>query len=304
MGFYRRMVNCADFDTYKELKMSNYNYKEASTLLKIENVSLNLGGKSILDNVDLEIRDIIQEKCTRGQVRSILGPSGSGKSCLLRLMTGQWEPTSGKIKIAPHCKDDDSTELVSVKPGMIGVVSQHYPLFDHLNLLDNLILAAKKTGISRKDARDKSVQLLTRFELIEHKDKWVHQLSGGQRQRSAILQQVLVGRRFLAMDEPFSGLDPVSLTKVLHLIEELTTENSFNTVVIITHDINAAIRVSDHMHILGRKFDEAGNLVKAAKFVDEINLIDIGLAWRPHKRELPQFVEVLHRVEELFKTKL
>ena len=282
----------------------NYNHKEASTLLKIEDVSLNLGGKPILSDVDLEIRDIIQENQVRGQVRSILGPSGSGKSCLLRLMTGQWQPSSGKISIAPHYKDDNSTELVSVRPGMMGVVSQHYPLFDHLNLLDNLVLAAKKTGINAKDAKDKSIELLTRFELVEHKDKWIHQLSGGQRQRSAILQQVLVGRRFLAMDEPFSGLDPVSLTKVLHLIEELTTENSFNTVIIITHDINAAIRISDRMHILGRKFDDAGNIVQAARFVDEIDLIDIGLAWRPHKRELPQFVEVLHRVEELFKTKL
>ena len=284
--------------------MISYNYKETVTLLKIQDVKLTLGGKAILDDVDLEIKDIIQEGQTRGQVRAILGPSGSGKSCLLRIMTGQWKPTEGTVSIAPHYGNDMSNDLFPVEPGMIGVVAQNYPLFNHLTLLDNLVLAAKQAKLSKKDAVDKSRELLTKFELIEHQDKWIHQLSGGQRQRSAILQQVLVGRRFLAMDEPFSGLDPVSLTKVLHLIEDLTTENEFNTIILITHDISAAIRIADHMHILGRKFDKEGKLIRAARFVDEINLMEEGIAWRPHKRELPQFVDVLHRVEELFKTKI
>lgn len=274
----------------------SYNYVETKTLIDVKGIKLSLGGNRILDGVDIEIKDIIQEGATRGQVRSILGPSGVGKTQLMRVLTGLRKPDDGTVEVSPH--GDDA--LKPVEHGMLGFVAQNYPLFAHLTLLENVMMGAKEAGLKEKAAREKSKEMLDRFSLYEHRNKWPAKLSGGQRQRGAIIQQILVDRKYMVLDEPFSGLDPVSLNKLLKLIVEITTVDEFNTFVIITHDISAALRVSDHVHILGREFDSEHKIKRAAHVVESINLMDEAIAWRPDIRSLPKFNEILHHIEDQF----
>lgn len=276
--------------------MPSYNYKETETLLDVQGVKLKLGGNQILDDITFDIKNIIQEGQTRGQVRSILGPSGVGKSQLMRVLVGLQKPDEGSVGVSPHGND----AIIPVEPGMIGMVQQNYPLFAHLTLLENMYIGAEQSHIPTKEAKEKAKEMLSRFSLWEHRHKFPKHLSGGQRQRGAILQQILVDRKYLVLDEPFSGLDPASLNKVLQLILEITTEDEYNTMIIITHDISAALRISDRVHILGRIFDEEKKIVRAAHIVESINLIDNGVAWRPHIRTVKQYQDIMHHIEDLF----
>lgn len=270
-------------------------YQETNTLLKVEGVHLTLGENHILHGVDLEIKDIVQEGRVRGQIRGIIGPSGIGKTQLLRTIAGLQEPDQGSVEIAP-----DGVHLQPVRPGMVGVVAQDYPLFDHLTVLENLVLAAKQSGITTKEAKEKARDLLSRFGLHDREHFWPSQLSGGQRQRVSILQQTIEGRLFLIMDEPFSGLDPRALREVIGLVQELSGAHEFNTIMIITHDIRAAVQVSERIHVLGRDLDAQGNILRGAHFIRELDLLEMNIAWQDDIRALPRFNETVNEIEDLF----
>ena len=270
-------------------------HRETNILLQAQGINLTLGGHHILDNLDLEIKDLVQTGEVRGQVRGILGPSGIGKTLFLNLIAGLRKPDTGTVKIA---RDGENLEIV--EPGMVGVVAQHYPLFEHLTVEDNLIIAGKGSGISSKEAKDKAHDMLTRFGLYERKGFWPSQLSGGQRQRVAILQQVIGNRLFLIMDEPFSGLDPRALHDVVDLIKELAGAHELNTILVISHDIRAVMRIAEKIHILGREFDDQGNMVRGAHFVEHINLLEKHIAWENNIRELPQFNHLVNEIEDKF----
>ncbi|MES0489666.1 MAG: ATP-binding cassette domain-containing protein [Leptospirales bacterium] len=270
-------------------------YKETNTLMHISNVNLAFGPHLILDNINLEIKDIVEPGKVRGQIRCILGPSGVGKTLLFRIMAGLLEPDSGEVLIAA-----DGETLHPVKAGDVGVVGQHYPLFEHLSVLDNLILGGKTAGLSKAEAKDKSMELLDRFGLANWFNFWPKQLSGGQRQRIAILQQVMVKRMFIIMDEPFSGLDPKALHKVIELIRELAASHEFQTILFTTHDISAGVQVADFVHILGREFNAAGEVVRPGHFLEHMNLIDQGIAWQSNIRELASFQRLINTLEDKF----
>src|SRR5258707_6687326 len=125
------------------------------TILKVENVSLKLGGKVVLRDVNLEIRDIYRPGYVTGQVVGLLGPSGIGKTRLFRVLAGMDRPDTGSVVIGEDC--------VPVQRGMVGVVAQNYPLFEHRTVLGNLMLAARSTGLSGSEAATKAAEYLTRF---------------------------------------------------------------------------------------------------------------------------------------------
>lgn len=269
--------------------------REGNTLIKAAAVNLTLGGNKILENLDLEIRDIIEPGRVRGQVRCLLGPSGIGKTQFLRLLAGLQQPDSGAVLVSL-----DGQALVPVKAGMVGVVAQDYPLFQHLTVLENLILAAKQSGVSAKEASDKSRELLARFDLGPWEQFWPGNLSGGQRQRIAILQQVIAGRLFLILDEPFSGLDPRAIQSVINLIAELAAGHELHTSLIITHDIRAAIRTAERIYVMGRTFDDKGKLLRAAHIVKTIDLLEKNIAWRDDIKSLPDFNKLVNETEDIF----
>src|SRR5262249_15432667 len=151
-------------------------------------------------------------------------------------------PGAGSVLVGADAKP--------VEPGMVGVVFQNYVLFEHRTVLGNLVVAAKRAGMSGKVAVDCSRDMLKRFGLDAYASRYPVQLSGGQRQRVAIAQQFVCSQHYLLMDEPFSGLDPLAVENVCRLITEVANLHDLNTIIVVTHNIEAALQVADTVIIL------------------------------------------------------
>ena len=265
-----------------------------STLLRVANVSLALGGRPVLRDVNLEIRDVIRPGRTTGQVVALLGPSGIGKTQLFRILAGLNPPDSGSVVLGEGA--------VPVQRGMVGVVSQSYPLFQHRRVLGNLLVAGRQAGLSADAAETRAREYLARFKLDDAADKYPAQLSGGQRQRVAIAQQFMCTEHYLLMDEPFSGLDIVQVGNVIDLVQEVASVHEFNTIIVVTHDIAAALAVADHVWLLGRDRDASGATVPGARIQESYDLIERGLAWQENVTETPEFAATLREVRARFRT--
>ncbi len=259
------------------------------TLLHIENVGkefpMNDGSTFVaLKDFTLEIQNIKNKP----QIVSLLGPSGSGKTTALRIIAGLDKPTSGSVLITNGAEH----QLRPVRVGDVGVVFQRYPLFEDLNVLHNLIDPAVRSGMSKEKAKDKALRLLDEFDLVKQGLAWPLQLSGGQRQRVAILQQLMLDRHFIILDEPFSGLDPVNILNVIKLISNIAHQHTLNTFLIITHDVTSALIISDHLYLLGRERDAGGVPQQGSKVMKQYDLIAEGLAYRSDIEDLPRFSEI------------
>jgi len=169
---------------------------------------------------------------------------------------------------------------ILVTAGSVGVVAQDYPLFLHRTVLGNLLVAGAQAGLSSPQARKKAMGLLERFGLAAIALEYRAQLSGGQRQRVAIAQQFMCSEHFLLLDEPFSGLDPLAADEVCALTQEVAHADDLNTIVVVTHDIWAAVTVADHLWLLGRDRDEHGAPIAGARVQFTYDLIERALAWR------------------------
>jgi polar amino acid transport system ATP-binding protein/sulfate transport system ATP-binding protein len=174
----------------------------------------------------------------------------------------------------------------------MGVVQQHYPLFAHRTILGNLLLVSKD--------KEKVYELIKRFKLEDLVSSYPCQLSGGQKQRVAIIQQILCSDRYILMDEPFSGLDLVNKCEVCKLIREVVSYHEENTVIIVTHDIPDALRVSDTIWMLGRDRDETGGVIPGAYIKHKINLIERGLSMACCPVKDPMFYDMVREINEKF----
>lgn len=288
--------------------MKRFSYEFGETLLQIKDVSLAFGpvkydpdgsmvsaDKLVLYNVNAQVKNIIRPGMNQGQVVGFLGPSGIGKTQLFRIIAGLQAPTQGEVLVNSNAEP--------VKAGMVGVVPQNYKLFRHRRVLGNLVRAGCKGGMSKKDAKSKAYELLERFKLADRAKHWPYQLSGGQRQRVAIIQQLMCSKHFLLMDEPFSGLDVLMLDEVLSLVREVATSDELNTIIVVTHDVTAAVACADTLWLMGRDADpDTGMKLPGAHIVEEINLIDQGLAWQPDIVETPEFLTFVKDVKKRFRT--
>lgn len=263
------------------------------TLLAIEDLSFARGANWILRGVNLEIKNLVRPGVQQGQVVALLGPSGVGKTTLLRLLAGLEEPDAGTIKLGENG--------ANVRRGQIGVVAQHYPLFAHRTVLSNLTVAGKQAGLGAK-ARQSALELLERFDMSAQAKSYPAQLSGGQRQRAAIAQQFMGCDGFLLLDEPFSGLDVVAQEVVIHFIAEMASRDEKMTFILITHDISAALQIADTVWLLGRDRDESGAAVPGARIQASYNLVERGLAWRPNIARLPEFDALRQEIRARFVT--
>jgi ABC-type nitrate/sulfonate/bicarbonate transport system ATPase subunit len=130
--------------------------------------------------------------------------------------------------------------------------------------------------------------------LKEHLKKYPAQLSGGQRQRTSIIQQVLTGNKFILLDEPFSGLDALMIDKVINLLVKVSTLDELNTLVIVSHDVENALAISDTAFIIAK---EKGKENEGATVTETLDLIEMGFAWNPHIREDNKFQSLVSQIK-------
>ena len=270
------------------------NYTKGETILKVENIHLELDGKKILRDVDVEIKDVIRPGGpVQGQIVGFVGPSGIGKTKFFEILAGLIHPTSGQVLLG--------SPLTPVQVGRVGVVQQNYPLFNHRTVRGNLDVAAARTTPNAAERKAKIEDILKRFHLEQQGNAYPAQLSGGQKQRVAIAQQMLCSDRFLLFDEPFSGLDINMIQEVSDMICQIASLHEHNTIIIVSHDIVSTAAISDTVWVMGRDRDEKGDIIPGARIKYEYDLCSKGLAWDKDVREKPEFVSMISEIRGLFK---
>jgi ABC-type polar amino acid transport system ATPase subunit len=209
-------------------------------VIKVENLYKQFGNNEVLKNISTNIDS--------GEVVSIIGPSGSGKSTFLRCLNLLETPTKGKVWINNQEITDSKTNIMKVRE-QIGMVFQHFYLFPHLSVLDNLTYAPIKVkGESRDLAEKKARELLARVGLTEKEKAFPNNLSGGQKQRVAIARALAMEPQLMLFDEPTSALDPEMVKEVLTVMKDLA--QSGMTMAIVTHEMGFAREVSDRIIFL------------------------------------------------------
>ena len=256
------------------------NYSKNEVLLRVENVGLQLDGKAILHDVNFSIENIVRPGLSQGQVVSLIGRSGIGKTQLFKILAGIRHPSSGTVRIGE--------QQVLVEAGMVGIVPQNYVLFNHRTIRGNWQIAMEKSEMDAA-GKDKLMQeYAAHFGLSEHLEKYPMQLSGGQRQRVSIIQQVLTGNKFILLDEPFSGLDAIMVDRITELLLKVSQLDEHNTLIIVSHDIESAVAISDAVYLLGTPDPEKGATMTRA-----YDLCEMDLAWQPDIRKNPRFQQLL-----------
>ncbi|MEW6857145.1 amino acid ABC transporter ATP-binding protein [Streptococcus iniae] len=203
-------------------------------MLELKNISKQFGQKTIFDRFNLTVAN--------GEILSIVGPSGGGKTTLLRMLAGLEPIDSGDIFY-----DDQPVPIDHLENrNLLGFVFQDFQLFPHLTVLDNLILSPTITmGVSKADAKDKAISLLERLGLKEHMHVYPFSLSGGQKQRVALARAMMIDPQIIGYDEPTSALDPELRQEVEKLI--LQNRDMGITQIVVTHDLQFAESISDRI---------------------------------------------------------
>lgn len=192
------------------------------SLLEMKNVKKNFGGVEVLKDISLKV--------DKGEVLGIIGPSGSGKSTLLRCATGLETPDDGEINY----------------DGTFGLVFQNFNLFPHYSVMKNITDAPLRVQKRKKEEVYKEArELLAKMGLSDKENAYPYQLSGGQQQRVSIARALAMNPDILFFDEPTSALDPELTGEILKVIKDLAAEHM--TMVIVTHEMNFAKNVSDHV---------------------------------------------------------
>lgn len=219
--------------------------------LKLDRVSKRFNGHLVLDTVSLDLE--------RVHALVLIGPSGGGKSTLLRILAGLEIPDDGGVEIDGDRVSYEEPALLQHRRG-IGTVFQAYNLFPHLSALKNITLPLEKVHRhSASTAIEMAMQILVRLRLETHAHKRPAELSGGQRQRIAIARAIAIKPRLLLFDEPTSALDPEMTAEVLDLIKELGEEG--RDFILVTHEMGFARSVADHVAFLADgRIAEAGRV--------------------------------------------
>lgn len=205
--------------------------------ISVQNLVKKYGNNTVLNDISISIKE--------GDVVCIIGPSGSGKSTFLRCLNKLEEPTSGDIVIDGAHLMDKNTDINLVRQH-IGMVFQHFNLFPHLTVLENIILAPMDLKkVSRDEAEKNAIRLLDMVGLADKKDMKPDNLSGGQKQRVAIARALAMNPDIMLFDEPTSALDPEMVGDVLNVMKDLAKQGM--TMVIVTHEMGFAKEVANRV---------------------------------------------------------
>jgi polar amino acid transport system ATP-binding protein len=228
----------------------------ADNKISVRNLKKNFGSLEVLKDISLDVAE--------GEVVVLLGPSGSGKSTLLRCLNQLETVTSGHILIDGKDVTDKHTDINKVREN-IGMVFQHFNLFNHLTVLKNMTLApVHLKTLSKAEAKEKAMQLLERVGLADKAEAFPSQLSGGQKQRVAIARALEMNPDIMLFDEPTSALDPEMVGEVLAVMKELAKDGM--TMMVVTHEIGFAREVASRVI-----FMEGGYIVEEGTPDEVIN---------------------------------
>lgn len=209
----------------------------SENIIEVRGLVKAFGDLVVLDGVDLNIK--------RGEVVCIIGPSGGGKSTLLRCLNRLEEPTDGEILFEGASITDKKCNINQIRR-KIGMVFQQFNLFPHMSVLKNMTCAPMKLlHMNRFEAEEKAKKLLERVGLLEKADAYPNQLSGGQKQRIAIVRALMMNPDVLLFDEPTSALDPEMVGEVLDVMKSLAKEGM--TMAVVTHEMGFAREVADRV---------------------------------------------------------
>lgn len=221
----------------------------AEPILSVENLRKSFG--------KLEVLKGITESIYEGEVVSVIGPSGGGKSTFLRCLNLLETPTAGRVCFRGTDITDKSVNIDKYRQ-KLGMVFQSFNVFPNLKVIENITLAPMlEKKVPKAEAEKKACELLSRVGLYEKKDEYPNKLSGGQKQRLAIVRALAMEPEVMLFDEPTSALDPEMVKEVLNVIKDLA--NSGMTIVIVTHEMGFAREVSDRvLFIDGGIIEEQG----------------------------------------------
>ncbi|UXN33501.1 amino acid ABC transporter ATP-binding protein [Glutamicibacter sp. M10] len=205
--------------------------------IQVQDLHKSFGSNNVLKGIDLDIRE--------GEVVCVIGPSGSGKSTLLRCLNKLEEITSGKVIVDGFDVTDPKVDINEVRR-LVGMVFQHFNLFPHMTVAENIMLApVELKKMDKAQARERALELLERVGLKDKANARPASLSGGQKQRVAIARALAMAPGIMLFDEATSALDPEMVGEVLQVIKELA--DSGMTMVLVTHEMGFAREVGDRV---------------------------------------------------------
>jgi len=218
-----------------------------SNIIEIKELNKWYGDFHVLKEINLNVKE--------GEIIVVCGPSGSGKSTLTRCINYLETFQEGTINVDGTDLIDDVKKIRDIRSN-VAMVFQHFELFPHLSILDNLILSPMHVhGVPKKEATETAMMYLERVNIADQFDKYPNQLSGGQKQRVAIARALCANPKIMLFDEPTSALDPEMINEVLDVMIELAKENK--TMICVTHEMGFAKKVADRVI-----FMDAGQIVE------------------------------------------
>ena len=217
--------------------MTSANTQQDTPLLRVRGLKKDFDENHVLRGIDYDIY--------KGQKIVLVGPSGCGKSTFLRCLDMLETPTAGEVWLGDTMVNDPKTDINKIRQRM-GMVFQHFNLFNNLTIMGNITLAPVKLKImTKEEAQEKALQLLRRVKLEDKADAYPHQLSGGQQQRIAICRSLEMNPDVMLFDEPTSALDPETVGEVLDVMTELAEQGM--TMVCVTHEMAFAKKVANRV---------------------------------------------------------
>lgn len=238
--------------------------------IQVKNLKKSFGKLEVLKDISTDVKE--------GEVLCIIGPSGSGKSTFLRCMNRLEEITDGSVVVDGTNITDPKIDINKVREN-IGMVFQHFNLFPHMTVKENITLApVELKKKSKEEADQKAIQLLDRVGLRDKADVYPSQLSGGQKQRVAIARSLAMNPDIMLFDEPTSALDPEMVGEVLNVMKDLANQGM--TMVVVTHEMGFAREVSDRVIFMDGGYiveegapEEVINHPKEARTINFLNQV-------------------------------
>lgn len=244
--------------------------EDRRAIIHVENLKKNFGKLEVLKDISIDISE--------GEVVVLLGPSGSGKSTFLRCLNQLEKATAGTIVVDDNVITDKNTDINKVREN-IGMVFQHFNLFPHKTVLENIMLApVELKKQTKEEAKETGMKLLKRVGMDTKADAYPTQLSGGQKQRVAIARALAMNPDVMLFDEPTSALDPEMVGEVLNVMKELAADGM--TMVVVTHEIGFAREVADRIVFMDGGYiveqgtpEEVISNPKEARTIDFLNKV-------------------------------